>query len=110
MFILTFNAQIVEMLGEAIQCELLFADDTLQMGIAGLSRQDMETYLKYCADLRLARLGIAHRFGNGKNPFPFMDLQDMDSHTNFFERTVSSYQIGGVTARAEDVKFDTQDF
>jgi ribonucleotide reductase beta subunit family protein with ferritin-like domain len=39
-----------------------------------------------------------------------MDLQDMDSHTNFFERTVSSYQIGGVTARAEDVKFDMQDF
>lgn len=104
------EAQIVEMLGEAIQCELLFADDTLQMGVAGLSRQDMETYLKYCADLRLARLGIAHRFGKGKNPFPFMDLQDMDSHTNFFERTVSSYQIGGVTARAEDVKFDMQDF
>lgn len=103
------EAQIVEMLSDAIQCEMLFADDTLQMGVAGFSRQDMEIYLKFCADLRLERLGIAHRFG-GKNPFPFMDLQDMDSHTNFFERTVSSYQIGGVTARAEDVKFDMVDF
>ena len=105
-----FEGRIVEMLSEAIQCELLFAEDTLQLGVAGLSRQDMEQYLKYCADLRLARLGIEHRFGNGKNPFPFMELQDLDSHTNFFERTVSSYQIGGVTARAEDVKFDSVDF
>jgi ribonucleoside-diphosphate reductase beta chain len=102
--------RIVEMLSEAIQCELLFADDTLALGVAGLGRQDMEQYLKYCADLRLTRLGIDHRFGNGKNPFPFMELQDLDSHTNFFERTVSSYQIGGVTARAEDVKFGALDF
>jgi ribonucleoside-diphosphate reductase beta chain len=28
------------------------------------------------------------------NPFPFMDLQDVQELTNFFERRASSYQVG----------------
>ena len=28
------------------------------------------------------------------NPFGFMDLQDVQEHANFFERTVSAYEIG----------------
>lgn len=101
--------KIVTMVKEAVQCELEFAKDTLALGVAGLSAKEMETYLKYVADLRLARLGMSFRFG-ASNPFAFMELQDLDSHTNFFERTVSNYQIGGVSARAEDVKFDSVDF
>lgn len=103
------ESQIVTMIREAIDCELEFAKDTLSLGVAGFSAKDMEPYLKYVADLRLSRLGIAFRFG-AKNPFSFMELQDLDSHTNFFERTVSNYQIGGVTMRAEDIKFDSMDF
>jgi ribonucleoside-diphosphate reductase beta chain len=37
------------------------------------------------------RLGIAPVF-NAKNPFSFMDLQDVQELTNFFERRVSAYQ------------------
>jgi ribonucleoside-diphosphate reductase beta chain len=29
-----------------------------------------------------------------RNPFDFMDLQDVQELTNFFERRVSSYQVG----------------
>ncbi len=29
-----------------------------------------------------------------KNPFSFMELQDVQELTNFFERRVSSYQVG----------------
>lgn len=100
---------IVVMIKEAIDCEMMFAEDTLELGIAGLNAKDMKQYLQYIADMRLARLGLEFRFGS-KNPFSFMELQDLDSHTNFFERTVSNYQIGGVSARAEDVKFDSVDF
>jgi ribonucleoside-diphosphate reductase beta chain len=32
-------------------------------------------------------------FGSS-NPFPFMDLQDVQELTNFFERRVSAYQVG----------------
>ena len=40
-----------------------------------------------------------------KNPFAFMELQDVQELTNFFERTVSSYQVGV----SGDVAFD-EDF
>ena len=40
----------------------------------------------------LQRLGIKPVFGS-KNPFPFMELQDVQELTNFFERRVSAYQV-----------------
>lgn len=89
------------MMEEAIHCELEFAREFLDLGVAGLSSKDMKTYLQYIADLRLDRLGIEKVY-NTKNPFPFMELQDTQELANFFERRVSAYQIG-VTG---DVSFD----
>lgn len=84
---------VVAMFNDAIDCEMAFAEDILESGIAGLSRKDMKTYLQYVADQRLERLGIPHQF-NKKNPFDFMELQDTQELANFFERRVSAYQIG----------------
>lgn len=86
------------MLREAIEVEAAFADDVLsggplQEGVLGLSPREMRQYLEYVADLRLSALGLATEFGV-KNPFPFMDLQDVQELTNFFERRVSAYQVG----------------
>ena len=92
--------QIVEMLEEAVDCEAQFADDLLSGGVAGLSVRDMRAYLGYVADSRLQRLGIAPHFKT-KNPFSFMELQDVQELTNFFERRVSAYQ----TAVAGEVAF-----
>lgn len=92
-----FNAQmeelIVQMLEEAIECEMAFAHDALDLGVAGMSAKDMRQYLEFCADQRLESLSIAPRY-NVKNPFPFMELQDMQELANFFERRVSAYQTG----------------
>jgi ribonucleoside-diphosphate reductase beta chain len=79
------------MLHEAVEAEVQFAEDLLAGGVAGLSLRDMRQYLGYVADSRLKRLGIAPVF-NVKNPFSFMDLQDVQELTNFFERRVSAYQ------------------
>jgi ribonucleoside-diphosphate reductase beta chain len=87
------KAQIVQMLSEAVDCECLFSEDVLSGGVAGMSPRDMRQYLEYCADQRLAQLGMAKHFG-ARNPFPFMDLQDVQELTNFFERRVSAYQVG----------------
>ena len=84
---------IVTMFEEAIECEMEFAKDILDHGVAGLSARDMKTYLQYIADLRLERLGMPHHFGV-KNPFDFMALQDTQELANFFERRVSAYQVG----------------
>jgi Ribonucleotide reductase, beta subunit len=81
------------MLEEAVECEHAFALDTLSGGVAGLSPKDMREYLQYCADQRLVQLGFPRHFGS-RNPFPFMDLQDVQELTNFFERRVSAYQVG----------------
>jgi ribonucleoside-diphosphate reductase beta chain len=84
---------VVQMLEEAITCETEFAEDLLGSGVAGLSAADVNQYLRYCADRRLATLGMPGIFG-ARNPFGFMDLQDVQEVTNFFERRVSAYQMG----------------
>ena len=95
---------VVQMLTEAVECEMQFAADTLSGGVVGLSLKDMRQYLEYCADQRLAQLGLATHFG-ANNPFGFMDLQDVQEVTNFFERRVSAYQIGVEGEVAFDAAF-----
>lgn len=87
------RANILTMLQEAIECEMQFAEDLLSEGVVGLSSKDMRTYLEFVADQRLGMLGMDPFYGS-KNPFPFMDLQDVQELTNFFERRVSAYQMG----------------
>ncbi len=85
--------KIVEMIDEAIECEMAFAEDVLSEGIAGLSHADMRQYLEYVADQRLAVFDLPAVYGS-KNPFSFMELQDVQELTNFFERRVAAYQTG----------------
>ena len=87
------KTNIRNMLEEAIQCETVFAKEFLDHGIVGLSEKDMTQYLQYVADMRLKQLGLDPVY-NTKNPFLFMELQDVQELTNFFERRVSSYQVG----------------
>ncbi|GLQ93856.1 ribonucleotide-diphosphate reductase subunit beta [Dyella acidisoli] len=98
------RAQIEQMLEEAIACETQFAEDVLSGGVAGLSVKDMRQYLEYCADQRLVQLDLPKKYG-AKNPFDFMDLQDVQEVTNFFERRVSAYQVGVEGEVAFDMSF-----
>jgi ribonucleoside-diphosphate reductase beta chain len=86
-------ADVGRMLEEAIECETQFAEDLLGKGVAGMSAVDVRRYLEFCADQRLLQLGLPPTYG-AKNPFSFMDLQDVQEVTNFFERRVSAYQVG----------------
>jgi ribonucleoside-diphosphate reductase beta chain len=87
------QASVLRMIEDAVSCELRFAEDVLAGGIVGLSVADMRSYLEFIADQRLMQLGMARRF-HSKNPFDFIDLQDVQELTNFFERRVSAYQLG----------------
>jgi len=91
----TLTDEVTRMIEEAVACETQFAQDLLGGGIAGLSVRDVRTYLEFCADKRLVALHMPKRYGS-RNPFDFMDLQDVQEITNFFERRVSAYQIGVV--------------
>jgi ribonucleoside-diphosphate reductase beta chain len=88
-----FERSVYAMIDEAIDAETQFAEDLLGGGVAGLSVGDVRGYLEFCADQRLRTLGLPARYGT-KNPLVFMDLQDVQEVTNFFERRVSAYQVG----------------
>jgi ribonucleoside-diphosphate reductase beta chain len=92
LFDANFENQIVAMMEEAVDCETAFAEDLLGEGVAGLSLKDMRAYLESVADQRLYSFGIKKRYGT-RNPFSFMELQDVQELANFFERRVSAYQI-----------------
>ncbi|HEV7931785.1 MAG TPA: ribonucleotide-diphosphate reductase subunit beta [Actinomadura sp.] len=94
-------AQVTRMLEDAVEAELAFAHDLCGDGLPGMSATDMRAYLEYVADQRLTRLGISARYGTA-NPFAFMELQDVQELSNFFERRVSAYQV----AVEGDVAFD----
>jgi len=85
--------QVKEMVAEAVECEVQFAEDLLEQGVSGMSPTDMREYLQHVADRRLTMLGIEPVYGS-RNPFAFMELQDVQELSNFFERRVSAYQVG----------------
>ncbi|HKY34785.1 MAG TPA: ribonucleotide-diphosphate reductase subunit beta [Polyangiaceae bacterium] len=93
LFDLDMQREVVQMLEEAVDAETQFAEDLLGEGLAGLSLRDVRGYLEYVADQRLQQLDMPKRFGT-KNPLSFMELQDVQELTNFFERRVASYQVG----------------
>ncbi len=100
-----FDERMIEdiqsMMREAVECEMKFADDLLGQGVSGMSTGDMRKYLEFVADQRMSNLGLPEMYGS-KNPFGFMELQDVQELSNFFERRVSAYQVG-ITG---DVAFD----
>jgi ribonucleoside-diphosphate reductase beta chain len=87
------NDLIRTMISDAISCELEFAEDVLSGGVAGFSLKDMKQYLQFIGDIRLNSLGLSSEY-HSRNPFPFMELQDVQELANFFERRVSAYQTG----------------
>jgi ribonucleoside-diphosphate reductase beta chain len=96
-------AAVDAMVADAVETEMIFVQDMLSEGVPGLSTVDTRHYLEHVADQRLLRLGMPKRFG-AANPFGFMALQDVQELSNFFERTVSAYQVGvsGQVAFDED--------
>lgn len=107
-----FEAQVQDMLAVtvtvtdgdavAVAAETAFAQDLLHGGIPGMTVTTMRTYLEHVADRRLTHLGFAPIYRSA-NPFAFLELQDVQELSNFFERRVSAYQI----AISGTVNFDT---
>ena len=64
----------------------------------------MREYLQYVADQRAGAAGHSAPYGS-RNPFAFMELQDVQELTNFFERRVSAYQVAVNGSVAFDEEF-----
>ncbi len=82
------------MIDEAVACETQFAEDLLGGGVAGLSVRDVRAVPRVLRRSAPRHARPAAAATARRTRFAFMDLQDVQEVTNFFERRVSAYQVG----------------
>ncbi len=88
----SFQDYIVDLVRQAVELEIQYAEDCLPRGILGLSAPMFREYVQHIADRRLERIGLPAQYGS-KNPFPWMsETIDLGKEKNFFETRVTEYQ------------------
>jgi len=89
-----FQVEVNEMIEQAVELEIAYAQDCLPRGILGLNADLFREYAQHIADRRLERIGLKPRYGSC-NPFPWMsETIDLAKEKNFFETKVTEYQAG----------------
>ena len=90
------QAECVDMILSGTQLEIAYAHDSMPRGVLGMHADNMEEYLQFIANRRLAQIGLPERFAGVSNPFPWMsEVMDLRKEKNFFETRVTEYQTGG---------------
>lgn len=91
----SFQAEIIDLIKEAVELEVAYAKDCLPRGILGLTAPMFREYAQHIADRRLERIGLKAQY-KSKNPFPWMsETIDLGKEKNFFETRVTEYQSAG---------------
>lgn len=87
-----FQAHIIDLIQQAVELEIQYAQDCLPKGILGLTAPMFREYVQHIADRRLERIGLKAIY-RSKNPFPWMsETIDLGKEKNFFETRVTEYQ------------------
>lgn len=90
-----FKAHILDLVHQAVELEIQYAEDCLPRGILGLTAPMFREYVQYIANRRLERIGLEPQFKGARNPFPWMsETIDQPKEKNFFETQVNEYQKG----------------
>ncbi len=90
-----FVNKINENIKQAVELEISYAKDCLPRGIMGINAESVSDYVKYIADRRFERIGLAKVYGS-ENPFPWMsEMTDLRKEKNFFETRVTEYKSSG---------------
>ena len=76
---------------EAVEIEKEFICESLPCRLIGMNSDLMYQYIKFVADDLIVQLGYPKLY-NVKNPFTFMNLNNIQGKTNFFEARVTEYQ------------------
>ncbi len=88
-----FQTRMTNLVLEAVELEVQYAEDCLPRGILGLTAPMFREYVQYIANRRLERIGLEPQFEGAKNPFPWMsETIDLGKEKNFFETRVTEYQ------------------
>lgn len=92
------------MFREAIAIEKEFILESLPVSLIGMNSSLMSEYIEFVADKLLKDLGYPALY-NGRQPFDWMELINLEGKTNFFEKKVSQYAKAGVGDSALDNSF-----
>ncbi|MTB52821.1 ribonucleotide-diphosphate reductase subunit beta [Lewinella sp. W8] len=93
-----------DIIADAVAIEKEFVSDALPVNLIGMNSDMMCQYIEFVADRLLAELGQP-KIWNVENPFPWMDMINLQGKTNFFEKRVGEYQKAGVTSDREKQSF-----
>lgn len=98
-----FQAELLELMKEAIQLEKEFILDCLPVNAVGLSAQEFTQYIDYIADRRLEGVGLPHLHPGVQNPLPWLaEMMDIKKEQNFFEGRVTEYQKSSALGVVDD--------
>jgi len=90
-----FQAEIVELIKQAVILEKNYAFDACPQGLLGINAQQFCDYVEYIADRRLERIDLPKVYFK-ENPFPWLSqATDLTKEKNFFETRVTEYQAAG---------------
>lgn len=91
-----FKQEMIELITEAVELEIQYAQDTMPRGILGLNSNMFTEYLQFIANRRCSQIGLPEQYAGVSNPFPWMsEILDLKKEKNFFETRVTEYQTGG---------------
>lgn len=76
---------------EAVEIEKEFISEALPVRLIGMNAELMAQYIEYTADRLINSFGFSKIY-NSKNPFDFMNLLDVETKSNFFERRPKEYK------------------
>jgi ribonucleotide reductase beta subunit family protein with ferritin-like domain len=90
--------EVYEIIKSAVDVEHEFIDSILPKNLQNMDAKNMKLYIQFVSDRLVQQLGYPKIF-NSENPFPFMEMINVDGKTNFFERRVSEYQASNTKKR-----------
>jgi ribonucleotide reductase beta subunit family protein with ferritin-like domain len=93
---------------EAVEIEREFICESLPCKLIGMNSDLMYQYIQFVADTLISKLDYPTIY-NVENPFPFMNLNDIQGKSNFFEQRVTEYQRAYSVTKQENRNFDLGD-
>ena len=101
-----FKAEIYQACREMVDLEDRFLDLVFEQGdIPGLTKKEMQEYIRYIADRRLLQLGLKTNYNVKDNPLNWLDDVLGVEHQNFFEGRATTYMKAGLRGDVAKVSF-----
>ena len=101
-----FKKEIYQICREMVELEDRFLDLVFEMGdIDGLTKKEMQQYIRYIADRRLLQLGLKPNYNVKDNPLNWLDDVLGVEHQNFFEGRATTYMKAGLRGSHSNITF-----